>query len=97
MFKKTLYIFLTVLFLSGCTNKEQTKPYSNTYLVIASCLQGMLDGILSIVKQKLDTTQLENEISKKIGEDAFSLDKNREYSTDTNVFEHYTEAERDTL
>ncbi len=26
MFKKTLYIFLTVLFLSGCTNKEQTKP-----------------------------------------------------------------------
>ena len=26
MFTKTLYIFLTVLFLSWCTNKEQTKP-----------------------------------------------------------------------
>ena len=26
MFKKTLYIFLIVLFLSGCTNKEEIKP-----------------------------------------------------------------------
>lgn len=72
-------------------------PYSNTYLVMASCFQAMLDGITNVLKLKLDTKKLENEISKKIGEDAYYLNKDREYRSEEDVFEHYTEEEREKL
>lgn len=72
-------------------------PYSNTYLVMASCFQAMLDGISTILKLKLDTKKLENEISKKAGEEAFYLNKDREYRSEEDVFEHYTEEEREKL
>lgn len=69
-------------------------PYSNTYLVMAACFQAMLNGITTIVKTKLSTSKLEKEISKKLGDDAVYLDKNREYRSEEDVFEHYTEDER---
>jgi len=72
-------------------------PYSNTYLVMSACFQAMLDGITNILRLKLDTKKLEIEISKKIGEDAHYLNKDREYRSEEDVFEHYTEEEREKL
>jgi len=72
-------------------------PYSNTYLVIASSYQAMLDGIKNVIELKKSTLDLEKEISKKYGENAFYLEKDREYRSEENVFECYTEEERDKL
>ena len=72
-------------------------PYSNTYLVIAASYQAMLDGIASVVDAKLSTEDLEKEITKKYGEDAVYLEKNREYRSEEDVFECYTEEERNKL
>ncbi len=72
-------------------------PYSNTYLVMSACFQAMLDGIKAALASGLSTEELEKEISKKVGEDAFYLSKDREYRSEEDVFEHYTEEEREHL
>lgn len=71
-------------------------PLSNTYLVLASCYQGMLDG-LNAFRDITDPKIMYNEISKKSGEPAIYLDINREYRTEEDIFEYYTEAERNKL
>ncbi|MDD4088515.1 MAG: glutamine synthetase [Tissierellia bacterium] len=72
-------------------------PYSNTYLVIAACIQGMIDGIASIIAAGMDCKMLEKEISKKYGEDAVYLEKFREYRSENNVFRYYSQEERDKI
>ncbi|MDD4436672.1 MAG: glutamine synthetase [Tissierellia bacterium] len=72
-------------------------PYSNTYLVIAACIQGMIDGIASIIAAGMDCKMLEKEISKKYGEDAVYLEKFREYRSENNVFGYYSQEERDKI
>ena len=72
-------------------------PYSNTYLVIASCYQGMLNGIVSVASAGMNSQMLEKEISKKYGEEAVYLEKFREYRSERDVFEYYTQEERDKL
>ncbi len=72
-------------------------PYSNTYLVIAASYQAMLDGIKNIVSAKLNCADLEKEISKKYGEDAVYLEKFKEYRSEEDVFEKYTQEERNKL
>lgn len=72
-------------------------PYSNTYLVIAATYQTMLDGIMHVVIEKMNTDELEKEISKKYGEEAIYLEKYREYRSEEDVFESYTEEERNKL
>ncbi|WP_312701048.1 glutamine synthetase [Sedimentibacter sp.] len=72
-------------------------PYSNTYLVIAAAYQAMLDGIVNVTNAGLSCEQLEKEISKAYGEDAVYLEKYREYRSEEDVFERYTEEERSKL
>jgi len=72
-------------------------PYSNTYLVIAACIQAMLDGIVSVIDAGMDCRMLEKEISKKYGEDGIYLEKFREYRSEFDVFVHYSQEERDKL
>ncbi|MDF2676695.1 MAG: glutamine synthetase [Bacillota bacterium] len=72
-------------------------PYSNTYLVIAASYQVMLDGIVKVIEAKMTTDDLEKEISKKYGEDAIYLEKDREYRSEEDVFEHYNEEERNKI
>ncbi len=72
-------------------------PYSNTYLVTAACYQGMLDGIISVTAAGMDCGMLEKEISKKYGEDAVYLEKFKEYRSENDLFEYYTQEERDKL
>jgi glutamine synthetase len=69
-------------------------PLSNTYLVIASTYMAMLDGIEAVVKAGLSMADLEKEISKKAGEEAVYLEKDKMYRSEDDVFEHYTEEER---
>ena len=69
-------------------------PLSNTYLVIAGCYQAMLDGIKAVAKSKLNTKELEKELSKDVGEESFYLETNRAYRDENDVFEHYSLEER---
>ena len=71
-------------------------PNSNTYLVIASCYQAIWDGLKNTAAQK-SLTELEMEFSKKAEDDGFYLEKNRQYRSEEDVFEHFTETERSNL
>lgn len=72
-------------------------PYSNTYLVIASCYQAMLDGIEYAAKNNKTGVELEKEFSKSSGESFGYLDADRQYRSEEDVFEYYTDEERDGL
>jgi glutamine synthetase len=72
-------------------------PYSNTYLVLAASYQAMLEGIEKVTDAGCSMDDLEKEISKKYGEEGFYLEKFREYRSEEDVFERYTEEERNKL
>lgn len=70
-------------------------PKSNTYLVIAASYMAMLDGIKEALEHKKTPEELERSISKGYGEDDFYLDKDRIYRSEKDVFDEYTQEERD--
>ena len=72
-------------------------PKSNTYLVLASSYMAILDGIKAVLKEEKTPEELAKSISKKKGEKDFYLEKDREYRTEKNVFDDYTQSERDKL
>ena len=72
-------------------------PLSNTYLVLAATYQAALDGITAVIKEGLTERELEEIISKKPGEEVFYLEKDKSYRSEKDVFEHYTQDERDKL
>ncbi|WP_255547778.1 glutamine synthetase [Crassaminicella indica] len=69
-------------------------PTSNTYLVLASVYQAMLDGIQAALQNNKASYELEETLSKKAGEASFYLEKERAYRSEEDVFEDYTEKER---
>jgi glutamine synthetase len=72
-------------------------PKSNTYLVIASAYMAMLDGIKYALDNSKTSEQVLASLSKKYGQEDFYLEKNREYRSEKDVFEAYTEEERNKL
>ena len=70
-------------------------PYTNTYLVLAAIYSACLDGINMAVKHT--TEELLKELSKDAGEEGFYLEKDRAYRSENDVFEDYTEEERNRL
>lgn len=74
-----------------------SNPSTNTYLAIAAIYQTMLDGIKAIVQSKMTSKELETEFSKGKGEDKFYLEKDRVYRSEEDVFEDYTEEERNSM
>lgn len=72
-------------------------PYTNTYLAVASAILAMLDGIRWAVETEATPAQLLAELSKKAGEPAVYLEKDREYRSEENVFKHFSQEERDRL
>jgi len=72
-------------------------PTSNTYLVLASAYQGMLDGIKAVLSTEKNTVELLAELSKNAGESGFYLEKNRCYLSEEDVFDDFTEEKRNTL
>ena len=72
-------------------------PKSNTYLVIAASYLAMLDGIKACLSAKKTPDELLASLSKKWGEPDFYLEKDREYRSEREVFEEFTEEERNRL
>lgn len=70
-------------------------PKSNTYLVIAASYMAMLDGIKAALENGKASDELERSISKEYGQEDFYLDKDRIYRSELDVFDEYTEEERD--
>ena len=69
-------------------------PKSNTYLILAACYMAMLDGIRKALEAEKSSKELEASLSKKYGEEDFYLERDREYRSEKDVFEDYTEEER---
>ncbi len=70
-------------------------PKSNTYLVIAASYMAMLDGIKEALEHGKTPEELEKSISKGYGEEDFYLDTDRIYRSEKDVFDEYTQEERD--
>lgn len=72
-------------------------PMSNTYLYVAASYQMMLDGLTAAAKSGMNSKQLEMEFSKGAGEEKFYLAKDRMFRSEHDVFDDYTEEERNNL
>lgn len=72
-------------------------PTSNTYLVISASYMAMLDGIKKAVEAGKTCEDLVKSISKKYGEKDFYLDQDRIYRSEENIYEAYSQADRDEL
>ena len=70
-------------------------PKSNTYLVLAASYMAMLDGIKAALEAEKTMEDLEKSISKEYGEEDFYLEKDRVYRSEKDVFDEYTQEERD--
>ena len=70
-------------------------PYTNTYIVMAAVYSAALDGIKACAGRT--TKELLAELSKEAGEEGFYLEKDRAYRSEEDVFEDYTEEERNRL
>ena len=70
-------------------------PYSNTYLVLAAIYSAVIDGVKVAVTKTTD--ELLGELSKEAGQDGFYLEKNRAYRSENDVFEDYSDDERNRL
>ncbi len=69
-------------------------PHSNAYITIAVCYMSMLDGILYAVNNNKTDDELLAELSKEYGEEADYLERDRKYRAEEDVFEDFTEEER---
>lgn len=70
-------------------------PHSNTYLVLTAMLQTMLDGIRFAITKGKKEEDLYRELSKKPGQEAEYLRKERQYRTEVDVFADYSDEERE--
>ncbi|KGM98465.1 glutamine synthetase [Clostridium novyi A str. 4552] len=72
-------------------------PHTNTYLALASMFMACNNGITYAIKNNKTEDDLLKELSKNAGEDADYLEKDRAYRSEEDVFEDYSEEERNTL
>lgn len=70
-------------------------PNSNLYLCMAVSLMAMIEGVEYAVDSNKNEAELLREIDKAYGEDATYLEKDRVYRSEEDIFEYYTEAERE--
>lgn len=68
-------------------------PHNNVYLILASCYQAIRDGLWNAA-MNMSLEQLEKEFSKNEKEDGIYLEQGREYRSEKNIFEYYSEDER---
>src|SRR5690606_35048827 len=62
-----------------------------------SIYQGMMDGIIHVLKNRRKSEDLEREFSKRLGEPGEYLEQDRVYRSEKDVFEAYNQEERDRL
>ncbi len=70
-------------------------PHTNTYLALATLYMAMLDGIVYAIENNKSEDDLLKELSKAPGDDSDYLEKDRAYRSEEDVFEFYTEEERE--
>jgi glutamine synthetase len=70
-------------------------PNTNIYLALSSVVISMVDGISYVVKNNKSRQELLAELSKKPGEKASYLESSRCYRSEEDVFEFYTNEERE--
>ncbi|MGM0397244.1 MAG: glutamine synthetase [Bacillota bacterium] len=70
-------------------------PHTNSFLCMSSMIMAMDDGISHVFKEKRDEDSLLDELSKEPGEDGIYLQKGRAYRAENNVFDDYTEKQRE--
>jgi glutamine synthetase len=70
-------------------------PHTNTYLAVATLFTAMVDGMKYAIINKKTEDELLAELSKKPGEDAQYLEKSRAYRSEEDVFEDFSDAERE--
>lgn len=70
-------------------------PFTNTFLAVSCLYLTALDGIKYAVESGKTPAELLAELSKKPGEEADYLEKARAYRCEENVFEDFTDEERD--
>ncbi len=70
-------------------------PHTNTYLCLTTMLLAMLDGIAYALESGKTEEQLLEELSKEPGEEADYLEQERSYRSEKDIFEDYTEEERE--
>lgn len=72
-------------------------PFTNTFIAIAMCYLGALDGIKYALSSGKSTAELLAELSKKPGEDADYLEKDRAYRSEVDVFENFNDEKRNAM
>lgn len=72
-------------------------PFTNTFIAIAMCYLGALDGIKYALSSGKSTAELLAELSKKPGEGADYLEKDRAYRSEVDVFENFNDEERNAM
>lgn len=72
-------------------------PYTNTYIALSALYLTLLDGVKSAIESGKSTDELLAELSKDAGTPGFYLETDRAYRSEHDVFEDYTEEERDRL
>ncbi len=72
-------------------------PKSNTYLVISAAFMAMLDGIKACLENGKTPLELEASLSKEYGKEDFYLEADREYRSEKDLFDEYTQEQRDKL
>jgi glutamine synthetase len=72
-------------------------PYTNLYLALASVYLSILDGLKYFAEQTLPEEEMLRILTKKPWEEVPYLEKNKLYRTEEDIFDDYTQEERDTL
>lgn len=70
-------------------------PFTNTYLCIATSYLAMFDGIKFAIQKDITKDILLNEISKRPEDDGLYLEKGRSYRSEEDIYEYFTEEQRD--
>ncbi|MBN2260381.1 MAG: glutamine synthetase [Clostridiales bacterium] len=73
-------------------------PSTNTYLTVSAIVQAMIDGFeATIVNKDMTAKELLAELNKSTNESAVYLKQEREFRSEKDVFEAYSDDERDQL
>lgn len=72
-------------------------PHTNTYLALATMYLSMIDGIKYALENGKNEDDLLKELSKAPEDSADYLEKGRAYRSEEDVFEHYSEKEREAM
>jgi glutamine synthetase len=69
-------------------------PHTNTYLAVAAFYQAMMDGMAYAAASGKSASELQLDFCKQAGQPHAYLAQDRCYRSEEDVFEHYTEGER---